>query len=248
MSAFGPGGAILQSLQRTNRRLGEFLYKYRRIYASGVSLAASGYLFRVYIYNWGDSSGASMYPTIPETRSILFVNKRYAYGRGIQVGDCVQFNHPMFKDSYASKRVIGMPGDYVLRSRYPSATPGDAPLCGITDWRKRLEAERAMDEFGMYEALDEQGTSGEEEWAEPQMIQVPEGHVWLEGDNLSWSRDSRFFGPLPMALITGRSSGYKEGYLSWTSLDPGKGLRKVEEWEMDAVLGQEGTSGKVRGK
>ncbi|KAL2048214.1 hypothetical protein N7G274_000125 [Stereocaulon virgatum] len=36
------------------------------------------------------------------------------------------------------------------------------------------------------------------------MIQVPEGHCWVLGDNLSASRDSRTYGPLPLALIKGR--------------------------------------------
>ncbi|KAL4943589.1 hypothetical protein BDV06DRAFT_221046 [Aspergillus oleicola] len=36
------------------------------------------------------------------------------------------------------------------------------------------------------------------------MIRVPEGHVYLAGDNLPWSRDSRTYGPLPMGLINGK--------------------------------------------
>ncbi|GKZ22912.1 hypothetical protein AbraIFM66951_009340 [Aspergillus brasiliensis] len=39
---------------------------------------------------------------------------------------------------------------------------------------------------------------------EGEMIRVPEGHVYLAGDNLPWSRDSRNYGPIPMALINGK--------------------------------------------
>ncbi|KAG4026417.1 hypothetical protein MFRU_041g00610 [Monilinia fructicola] len=45
------------------------------------------------------------------------------------------------------------------------------------------------------------GTPGS---GDDQMIRIPEGHCWLVGDNLEWSRDSRMFGPVPMALIKGK--------------------------------------------
>lgn len=35
-------------------------------------------------------------------------------------------------------------------------------------------------------------------------LQVPEGHCWLLGDNLEESRDSRTYGPVPLALIRGK--------------------------------------------
>ncbi|KAI1007969.1 hypothetical protein K3495_g250 [Podosphaera aphanis] len=36
------------------------------------------------------------------------------------------------------------------------------------------------------------------------MFQVPEGHCWVIGDNLEYSRDSRHYGPVPLALIHGK--------------------------------------------
>ncbi|KAF7718466.1 Mitochondrial inner membrane protease subunit 1 [Penicillium ucsense] len=38
----------------------------------------------------------------------------------------------------------------------------------------------------------------------PDMIRVPEGHVFVAGDNLPWSRDSRTYGSVPMGLINGK--------------------------------------------
>lgn len=38
----------------------------------------------------------------------------------------------------------------------------------------------------------------------PTQVVVPPGHVWLQGDNLILSRDSREYGPVPLALVQGR--------------------------------------------
>ncbi|KAG5954532.1 hypothetical protein E4U57_004367 [Claviceps arundinis] len=49
------------------------------------------------------------------------------------------------------------------------------------------------------------GTPGER--GDDQMIQVPQGHCWIVGDNLPASRDSRAFGPLPLALVQAKVVG-----------------------------------------
>lgn len=36
------------------------------------------------------------------------------------------------------------------------------------------------------------------------LVQVPEGHCWVTGDNLYASRDSRMLGPIPLALVRGK--------------------------------------------
>lgn len=33
---------------------------------------------------------------------------------------------------------------------------------------------------------------------------VPQGHVWLEGDNADNSTDSRTYGPVPLSMVRGR--------------------------------------------
>jgi inner membrane protease subunit 1 len=35
-------------------------------------------------------------------------------------------------------------------------------------------------------------------------VEVPRGHVWLQGDNYNNSRDSRLYGPVPMGLLRAR--------------------------------------------
>jgi len=35
-------------------------------------------------------------------------------------------------------------------------------------------------------------------------VLVPKGHIWIVGDNAAESRDSRWYGPVPIALVHGR--------------------------------------------
>lgn len=37
------------------------------------------------------------------------------------------------------------------------------------------------------------------------IVEIPVGHVWLEGDNKAYSRDSRHYGPVPYALLQGKA-------------------------------------------
>lgn len=57
------------------------------------------------------------------------------------------------------------------------------------------------------------------------MVRVPEGHVWVSGDNLGWSRDSREVGPVPMGLVVGRILGtWGDWGMGWK----GVGVRRGE--------------------
>ena len=38
----------------------------------------------------------------------------------------------------------------------------------------------------------------------PRLVVVPMGHIWLQGDNVNNSSDSREYGPVPVALLRGR--------------------------------------------
>lgn len=125
-------------------------------------------------------TGASMLPTFALGHDCIIISKLHRRGKGIEVGDIVALHHPIgHNEGHALpgliKRVIGMPGDFVSLKR-----KGDG------DDEKNIE--------DLYE-LD-----GDDGW----MVQVPEGHFWMEGDNLNWSRDSRVLGAVPLALIRGK--------------------------------------------
>ncbi|MCJ1389476.1 hypothetical protein MMC18_002333 [Xylographa bjoerkii] len=118
------------------------------------------HLVNEYVGQIKQTAGPSMLPTLNVAGDWVYVSRFYRRGRAVKVGDVVTIRHPMFPGTGASKRVLGMSGDFVLRD-----TPGG--------------------EGGM-------------------MVQIPEGHCWLAGDNLPDSRDSRDYGPLPLALIKGK--------------------------------------------
>ena len=176
-----------------------------------LSIYASGALIRSYLLDWSRNEGPSMMPTIPAAHSRSVYSPLYAHGRaGLKLGDIVQAQHPLFPRMAIGKRVVGMPGDYVLRDENLAATAGGAWVEGFGDGR----AEQP----------------GNHERSEPLMVQVPEGHVWLAGDNMAWSRDSRFYGPVPLALIKAKTLWLTTGLFSWESVWTEQ-VRRIEDPE-----------------
>ncbi|KAI9330286.1 mitochondrial inner membrane protease subunit 1 [Obelidium mucronatum] len=103
--------------------------------------------------------GPSMLPTLNAAGDwVLVAAVAPARKQSLRVGDVVAARSPLHANRAVCKRVLGVPGDVVLRD--PSVS---------------LET-----------------------------VRVPPGHVWLQGDNLSHSIDSRTYGPLPMGLIKGK--------------------------------------------
>ncbi|PVI05219.1 LexA/Signal peptidase [Periconia macrospinosa] len=150
-----------------------------------------GHIFFSYVGGISATSGISMVPTIPPdviSQPWVIYSKWYRRGRDIKVGDVVTFKTPSKPKQDACKRVIGMPGDYVS-----VVSPG-----------------REAEDLGK---KPEEG-----DWAnvKSEVFRVPEGHCWVQGDNLEWSRDSRMYGPVPLALVQSKVLGYFTwGQLKW---------------------------------
>jgi signal peptidase I len=118
----------------------------------------------------------SMQPTLQERDRILLNRLSYHF-RDPERGDVVVFHSPMVKGEDLVKRVIGVPNDRV------AVKDGDLYINGAIQ-----EEPYVLDS----EMLDED-----------QEVLVPEGHVFVMGDNRNNSGDSRFFGPIETDSIIG---------------------------------------------
>ncbi|HHL40607.1 MAG TPA: signal peptidase I [Deltaproteobacteria bacterium] len=113
----------------------------------------------------------------------------------IERGDVIVFRPPHEPDKDYIKRVVGIPGDTVeIRDKkiYINGEPWDDPYGvykGATAWETHK-----VDNFGP--------------------IRVPEGKVFVMGDNRDRSYDSRFWGFVDMKDIKGRAFMI---YWSWDS-------------------------------
>ncbi|CCT71004.1 related to IMP1 Protease, mitochondrial [Fusarium fujikuroi] len=117
-------------------------------------------------------------------------------------------------------------GDWILcdhTRRYGrGVSVGDLVVYRIPIFNNQWGVKRVTGMPGDYVSVGTPGEQGEE-----LMIQIPEGHCWISGDNLPASRDSRHFGPLPLALISGTTIAK---ILPWNERQWMKnGLQKVEE-------------------
>ncbi|KAK3700793.1 hypothetical protein LTR37_015765 [Vermiconidia calcicola] len=72
-----------------------------------------------HILEYNPCYGISMLPTFNSFGDWVLISKYYRRGRGIAVGDIVSYAHPHEPYERAIKRVMGLPGDVVMRD-----TPG----------------------------------------------------------------------------------------------------------------------------
>lgn len=56
-----------------------------------------------------------MVPTMSARGDSVLILRYYRRGRGVQVGDVVNYQHPLFPRVGVIKRVGGMPGDLVCK-------------------------------------------------------------------------------------------------------------------------------------
>ena len=96
---------------------------------------------------------------------------------GLQHGDVIVLHHPS-EDATLCKRIIGMPGDTIVRTDGGS---GD-------NYR------------GRHTTTNNNNVT----MSSNHFLVVPPGHLWIEGDNCHNSRDSRSYGSVPASLVIGK--------------------------------------------
>ncbi|MFD2628365.1 signal peptidase I [Oceanobacillus kapialis] len=130
--------------------------------------------------------GPSMLPTLHD-RDQMIINKISYRFSDPERFDIVVFHASEQKDFI--KRVIGLPGEQVaVRDNvlYINDEPVEEPF-----WTDQTEM--YTDDFELEELPGGYET-------------VPEGHVFVLGDNRSNSTDSRILGPIPMDQVVGKTS------------------------------------------
>ncbi|WAA13620.1 signal peptidase I [Fervidibacillus halotolerans] len=127
--------------------------------------------------------GESMMPTLEDNDRMIVNKLSYLIGEPKRF-DIIVFHAPEKKDYI--KRIIGLPGDHIEYKNdtlYINGQKYDEPY--LDKYKKELVG----------------GTL-----TEPFSIVVPEGHVFVMGDNRRYSKDSRHIGPIPMENVLGKAN------------------------------------------
>lgn len=134
--------------------------------------------------------GESMMPTL-ENGNRMIVNKI-----GYEVGepdryDIVVFHAPEQKDYI--KRIIGLPGDHVAYENdqlYINGKPQPEPY--LETYKNEINEGTLTEDFTLEERTE--------------MTVIPDGYVFVMGDNRRYSKDSRLIGVISVEEIIGSTS------------------------------------------
>ena len=156
--------------------------------AIGLALLIKAFLFQAYYI-----PSPSMNPTLLEGDRIL-VNKVSYNLHSVNRGDLVVFSaqEETGGEDDLIKRVIGLPGEFV------TVGDGKMEINGGLLLEPYLPLQTEINPFATpVNCVNRpEETSG---------CRVPGDHVFVMGDNRSNSRDSRFFGPVPVEDVEGRA-------------------------------------------
>ena len=150
----------------------------------------------VFFFRLNGVSGSSMYPTLDD-KDYLVLESNFLY-RDAKQGDIVVLYTPPFSenDELLVKRVIAVGGqtvdiDFNAGVVYVDGVPLDEPY---TQGKPSNDLNSGI----------------------TYPYTVPEGHVWVMGDNRTNSQDSRYFGAIKESSVTGKAI-----FIYWPLTDVG---------------------------
>jgi signal peptidase I len=133
----------------------------------------------------------SMYPTLQEGDRVL-VNKLSYRLHDVNRGDVVVFERPPSETATdipdLIKRVVGLPGEQIV------IEGGHVYVDG-----------QMLDEPYLPDGVTTTADNAPNKCPREAPCVVPEGDVWVMGDNRNDSKDSRYFGPIDEDTIVGRA-------------------------------------------
>jgi inner membrane protease subunit 1 len=193
-----------------------------------IQILAALHLFSTSVAELRICSGFSMLPTISHYGDCVLVSAIPYWRKRPQRGDVVVAASPMDPRHTVCKRVIGIEGDVI-------------ELDPRKDKRRWTGDDQEAQEEHRLRRLDSEGRSISRRKREGEWVRVPKGHVWLQGDNMSNSTDSRMYGPVPLAIVKGKviarvgcgvdladgrstrtANGWRTPFAGWTNFDRSK--------------------------
>lgn len=163
------------------RRLGAFFLDILEVVVFAVGIFFFVYLL---IMRPHKIKGQSMSPNYPDGEYLLTEKVTY-YLRNPERGDIVVFTPPISNTDEFIKRVIATPGETIK----------------VSNGHVYINGQLLEEDYLKSTVL----TSGGDYLAEDTDYTVPEGKYFVLGDNRPNSSDSRFWGPITKAEISGRA-------------------------------------------
>jgi signal peptidase I len=174
-----------ESVMRMKEKIKKESIEWLKAFAIGIIIFA---FIRTFFFSNYVVEGESMMPTLQDGNKLV-VNKI-----GYQIGELNRFDvivfHANQEEDYV-KRIIGLPGDHVeYRDDVLYINGKKYEESYLDKYREEAFGGRLTGEFTLLEL------TGEET--------VPEGHIFVLGDNRLGSRDSRDFGFVSIDQVVGK--------------------------------------------
>ncbi|MHC0037186.1 signal peptidase I [Pseudoneobacillus sp. C159] len=163
------------------------LWEWIKALVIAVGLAA---LIRYFFFAPIVVDGLSMMPTLHDQDRMIVNKLTYKIGEPKRF-DIIVFHAPENKDYI--KRIIGLPGDHIEYrddTLYVNGKPYEEPY--LAEYKKQVIDGPLTDPFTLEEKIGE--------------TTVPEGYLFVMGDNRRFSKDSRHIGAVSMDKVLGKTS------------------------------------------